>query len=292
VKSPLAARSLKRESWGETVWGAAILWVILIALWVPAEAVTLAKARGFGNLWLLTALGLVIMTSITLAVSLLERYEMTQEEVLAEIGKRRANRGGQPRDIVALAAASAEDRGGWYRLVRRRSRRAAVLRLLVSVVLIAIFVIDYWRPAYQASHSVGYVLFGLTGFLGVAFTLFLVHLQGGDPLLLVGEFEHAGHSYGNDAARAVMIFGRTRTLTVMVRAACVLRADGGLETRADLRGSKTIGARRKVVRRLIEGEHCVLLCSGAEDAVFQVGALIASEDADVGKRNGNAIGEA
>lgn len=273
MKSPLADRSLERESWGETVWTAAILWGILVALWIPVEAVTLAKAKGFGNFWLLSVLGLVIMTSITFAVSLSERYEKTQGEVLAEIGERRARRRGQPRDLAALAAASAEDRSGWHRLVRRRSRRAAVLRLLVSVVLIAIFVIDYWRPAYKASHSVGYVLFGLTGFLGVAFTLFLVHLQSGDPLLLVGEFEHDNHSYGSDAARAVVIFGRTRTLTVFVRAACVLHADGGLETRADLRGSQTIGARRKVVRRLIEGEHCALLCSGAEDAVFQVGAL-------------------
>ncbi len=74
----------------------------------------------------------------------------------------------------------------------------------------------------------------------------------------------------------MLLYGRTRKVTLFVRAGFLLRADGTLRPLPNSRGELTVGARRAVVRRLIEGEHCVLLCSGAEDALFQAGALTAA----------------
>jgi len=209
----------------------------------------------------------------SVALGLVFRYRPTRDRVLAGIKERQRARHGQPRDLTALAAADADTRRTWYRVARRRVRRDVAARLLVMLPLIVISTAELWHQTLEVSHPVGFAVAGAFVAFYVVCTAWAVRGQLGDPVLLVGEFEFSQRTFGDEAAKAVLIFGRTRKVVVNVRTASILSVDGALRPSPNLVGRQAVPARRTVVRRLIEGEHCVLLCSGLPDALFQAGAL-------------------
>jgi hypothetical protein len=104
-----------------------------------------------------------------------------------------------------------------------------------------------------------------------------------DPLLLIGRIS-GGITYVVDPqpflnpsivddAKQWLRDGYWNTIKVEVDAACRLRSDGTAASDAKWRGSHVVGVRWAVHRRLIDGEHCVLLCAGDGSVQFRVGDI-------------------
>jgi hypothetical protein len=205
------------------------------------------------------------------------RFETTQVEVLARIRRRQAARVGHPRDLTALGTADASTRRGWHEIGCRRRWGAAVLRVVVLAPLTLVAVHETWEWVGDVSRLAALILAGVAVVLGLGITAESIWKEGKDPILLIGRYDSSDHPLTKGAAATFVLFGRRRTVTVDVRLALRLRADGGLVGLAEPRGLRKFGAPRRVTRRLIEGEHCVLLCSGAEGVISQLGAISASE---------------
>lgn len=273
VKSPIAELSWEREPWRMTARRIAVTWIPLMAVGVLIAIIFFSDEDFIA----LTGMLAATLTITSVALGIFFRYGPTRRSVLAEIRQRQRVRRGELRDLAALGGADLEKRRAWYRLVRGRARRAAAARPLLALPLIAIAIAEPWKQTYDIWHPLGFACAGFFVILYGACTVLAVRGQLGDPILLVGEFEFSQHNFVQEAAKTVLVYGRTRTVTVFVRASFVLRPDGTLRTAPeDLLGRRTFGARRAVVRRLIEGEHCVLLCSGVPDVLFQAGALAAT----------------
>jgi len=92
----------------------------------------------------------------------------------------------------------------------------------------------------------------------------------GDPLLLVGRITTGLYGVvvaaaelpdGRDALHNFITHGSSRTVAVEVDAAHRIARDATLVADPKWHGTQEIGARRRVLKRAIEGEEAVLLCA-------------------------------
>jgi hypothetical protein len=242
---------------------------------VAVLVVAIVVLVGGGGLIAVTGMTVGACTISAVGLGLFARYGPTRKSVLAKIRKGQSARRGQLRDLAALGAADTGTRQAWYRLVRRRVRRSLAIRLLATPLLIVVAIEETSKQTYDISHPLGFAVAGLFVVFYFVVTGWLVWGRLGDPVLVIGDFEFSQRTFAQEAAKTALIYGRTSTVIVFVRACFVLRADGTLQpSPEDLVGRQVLGARRAVVRRLIEGEHCVLLCSaGVPDVLFQAGAV-------------------
>jgi hypothetical protein len=97
--------------------------------------------------------------------------------------------------------------------------------------------------------------------------------SGVDELLASAGVASGGEETSKAAALSLMRYGFARTATVDIEAASRLRADGSLCSSPEWRGEHEIGRCRAVRRNAIQGEHCVLVCSGDGSALYLLSAL-------------------
>lgn len=193
---------------------------------------------------------LVVVWSIALLIGIAMRYEeRTQQGALAKIRKRQKRRRDQPRDLVALATASASTRRRWYLVARRRARFASLPQLALAVPIVLFFVSRGVSPMYELYHPLGWGLAVIGTLGGVALILWSVRKQWGDPLLFVGQVEEVQHGLWKEGAVNWMAYGRTRTVDLVPRAICRLGKDGALRSHSVARGKQILGVRRAVARK-------------------------------------------
>ncbi|RSM41449.1 hypothetical protein DMA12_24315 [Amycolatopsis balhimycina DSM 5908] len=203
--------------------------------------------------------------------------EVTQAAVRHRAQKKRARRRSRPRDIAVLGDAGRAARQLWHKALTKLARRRIALRL--PLILVA---------ATVAAMSAGKGLGGVARLVVVALAAFLllwtmvsaIRADWGNPLLLVvrvtGGVDGIAITGGQvpgigSVATSVVQNGTARTLDVDVRAASFLRPDGTLVSCPHWRGKQKVGVRRAVLRQVIEGERCVLLCSGNGVALDMLG---------------------
>lgn len=224
-----------------------------------------------------------VLSPLALGVSVIARAgEVTQSSVRAKVARRRARRAGRPRDLVVLAAASAQERQRWYGTVRRVSRWLVLRRLIASVPATVVVARGATEGLAVLPPVVARIVWVATFVLAWILVAAGVRGQLGKPLLLVcraiggvnGVVIKGGKAPGtSEIAGNLVKYGHLRSIRVDVRAACRVRSDGTLVATPSWQGEREVGVRRTVMRRVIEGERCVLACSGSGAAYYLLGDL-------------------
>ncbi len=261
--------------WLATLMVAGVLGGGICVLWLLVAVLVF----GFGALaddttWMVCLVVLVIALIVAVLSGLADRGPAADQRRARRKRKRRKR---LPRDLVVLGRTSRQDRARWSARLRTLARVRSVVRLPLVVVCGA------WAAYGFAKYTSGVVqvvLMSIAGviFLGLIVTSFVARWS--DPLVLVGRIVRDSDDLGETAeqrpeatglANSVVEVGTARTLTIEVRAAAVLRADGTLRSDPAWRGRHEIGARRGVRRLLHAGDHCVLLCAGDGTALHTLG---------------------
>lgn len=268
----------RRESWRETLLVAGfVAGVFLVILTITLVAQDGPGAFLSSLYWVMAA----FLAAVALLIGIAIRYgTVTQDQVRHRADAIRARRSGRPRDRVRLAAATGVERRGW----RRRAHRLLRTRIAVELLLALPF-------AALLGHLVGDELAPLPGSvvhvwaLAAALVVLVplairIRRQLGDPLLLVARVTAGVDGIAMGFGRKPTLkgqllrwfeYGHARTIRIEVDAASSLAADGTLRARPDWHGAHEVGVSRRALRHLIEGEQCVLLCSGAGTVVDRLG---------------------
>jgi hypothetical protein len=173
----------------------------------------------------------------------------------------------------------------WYQL----ARRGIYIRTGTAFLILA--------PLIPATIVLGPIAGGLLGVVALLIGLPLIgwrtHKDRGQPLLLAGRVMNGPHAIEDvplsekpdsvDFLTKFVHYGHITTITVQVRAAARLNADGSLDPAPDRHGEQEIGVHRRLRKYILEGEHSVLLCAGGGMALYQLGQLTASTSSDVGR---------
>jgi len=278
--TPPPKPAAKRLSWRATLVIAFFVWAIGLFI----GSILIVGDEGFAVV-VSTAYWEVagVFGVIALAVACLFRFAVvTRADVTNKVDARREARRGHPRDLTLLGIATQAERARWFRIAGRAARRLSIWRVVASVPASVVLAYIVWKENAVFPDIVAYVWMAFTIvaiWLLVAFSLRALR---GTPLLLVGTV--SGGIYGEvikggevpgleDLLVEWFEYGSWRTVTVDVTAASCLHRDGSLTAEPRWHGERKIGARRAVHRRLIEGEHCVLLCAGMGTALYQLGQL-------------------
>jgi hypothetical protein len=279
-----AARSIpaKQASWREllTVWvyltlGICVL-VILISMLVEGFGAFVDSAT-YG-------VALVVATIATLIMVLIGRYGyVTKADIRAKTAKRNAQRHGRPRDLALLGAATPATRTGWFMALRKRSRRLAFRRTVLSVPLIVIALVAGTDETDGFPTPIRLFLTIAAGVIGVILAATSIKAMFNDTVLLVGRVTDGLYGVAVTGGRTPTLkekawnyieHGAFREITVEVSAACSISRDGVLRASPALRGKQTLGGRRRLVRRGIEGERAVIICAGTSPAMGLLGDLV------------------
>jgi hypothetical protein len=226
------------------------------------------------DIWLVCA-GLFVMALVVAAlIGLADRGPAAD---LRGVRRRRMLRQRLPRDLVVLGQASRRDWAEWRAKLRTLARRRSIIRLPLVLVSGALAAIGF---ANGTGGVVQVVLIAVAGLIFLGLIVVGLVGQWSDPLVLVCRIVRDADELGETAAQrpqqtglanSIVEVGTARTLTIEVRAAAVLRADGRLRSDPEWRGRHEIGARRVVRRLLRAGDRCVLLCAGDGTALHTLG---------------------
>ena len=247
-------------------------------------SITMAIEEGPGvflssTYWALVA----VFAVIALLVGIGLRYGfVTQEQVRRRVDAIRTKRAGHPRDLVRLAEASCAERRDWRRRTKRRVRRRIAVELVLAMPLAALLGYVVWRELGLLPNSMAGVWSTVTALVVLLLVLLRIHRYRKDPLLLVarvvGGVDGVAISFVESPTLKGQLltwleYGHARTIHIEIVAASDLAPDGALCARPDWRGRREVGVSRRALRHLIEGERCVLLCSGAGTVVDRLGDL-------------------
>jgi hypothetical protein len=201
--------------------------------------------------------------------------------------RRRRERGGRLRDLSLLGAADRRERSLWYRQTRRRTRRSAVGSLFIGVVASVLLLGEEWEND-SALPVPSWLVLSVTAFFaliacGILLQRFSTHFK--DPLLLIARvtggvsygvrrLDTLGHEGLGAFAKDWLRWGYFNPIILEVEAAARLHVDGTLGSEPAWRGHHVVGARWRVVRDLIDFEHCAFLCAGDGSAQYRISDLV------------------
>jgi hypothetical protein len=196
--------------------------------------------------------------------------QMTQRKWLTQIRKRAGRRGGAPRCLSILAGSDAGERASWHRRASRAIRWKAARRA-VAAPLVGGYMGLVVTSEFHLTGVPKWILLSVVLVVLVSLCLMFAVDALGTPLLLVGRVTRGVTTIttvsGLQPPKTTAIVltwatkGSVRTAMIEVRAANWLASDGALSSAPAWHDRQEVGMRWRASQRLIEGEHCVLVCA-------------------------------